>query len=639
MLQELIYTSAPAGLKPGSQGFCTVACTSGMPQNVVKLLESISGYRHVFLPPDQNVAQNPVVCSHLLLNMGGVPWHILSRTADAGLDYTQRVNKISHHLVLDKAELQEAGPSAVLSQYPFLSTWNQKPVLLPANKKLPAMAAQPRVCEQWAKLTGDAGWGGILAETALTKRPVSIIFRPGINMLPLVDEALALLPPEVRWQVSFSTYCCNLPTGTGCHWKCLLIGSPEMSQSQLTPNTLVIDLTQALGPPPTGQLVEAARTGKLSGKQEIPIIPLAVQDTGPSPQVAPVSPPMVAPVGQAPVKPKSAKVKTKNSDDTASKGCFWLIILFFILITAGLIGGLLWISGKNISHQGDASAQDKTIKRLSEEIEGLNNQLATQKKQQEQLVNETAKWQDVKDDYVKSLNEKDTYINRVAGYFSIFPQVSLPPISINLKGDIPRKVGEQEPLGHLVFNFGGTLDRSWKIGDMLSVSVTCPDDAMDCQLARKPDAYPPGNVLRAGYPFGLYAQKEDNSGLLVAEFELVVTENGISVRGWNDETWNTLVEQELKNMYVAEKDASGFGNERLIEWYEANIADAKDFALDEAMLKKIGELGAGVFTGAHADVARLIELRQDYYDGNIVLQFLFGLKLDVLTDTVKNEKP
>jgi len=647
MLQELIYTSAPVGLKPGSQGFCTVACTTGTPQNVVKLLETLSGYRHVFPPPDPNAGQNPIASSHLLLSLGGVPWHILSRTADAGLDFAQQKNSISHHLVLDKAELQNAGPAAILSQYPFLTAWNRKPVILPVSKKLPAISSQPRVCEQWAKLTGDAGWGGILAETALTKRPVSIIFRPGMAMLPLVDEALALLPPEVRWQVSFSTYCCNLPNGTGCQWKGILTGSPEMSQAKSTATTLVIDLTQTLGLPPAGQLVEAARTGKPPEKREIPVIPLAIRESEQAvygTKVAETSPLVTTPasvpasqVPQTPVKPKPAKDKKNNSDDVASKGCFWLIILFFILVTAGLFGGIFWYFGKDITHQGNASTLEKTIRNLEVERDQFKLQSEGDQAKMNQLAAENANWRETRSEYEQLLRDKDKYINDVAGYFSLFRQMSLSPVTVNVKNGIPRKEGEWSDL----LDFNGTLARqTWEkdIRNVFSVNVTCSVDDLDCLLLEgAPVTNTSGNVLLS-YPFRLYARKEDGSWVLIAEFDLIVTESGISVRAWNDNAWSKLVEDELKTISIPENQ-DAFGLSRgLIDWYEANVKD-KTFVLDEDMLKRMDELGVDVLTGGNADVAKLIELRKSFFQGDVSLQFLFDVNSGPLTEKVKRDNP
>lgn len=71
MTQELIYTSAPRGLRPGTQGFCTVVSTQGMPVNLAMQLESLSGYRHLYPPGSPQESQNPVTWSHLRLRVGG----------------------------------------------------------------------------------------------------------------------------------------------------------------------------------------------------------------------------------------------------------------------------------------------------------------------------------------------------------------------------------------------------------------------------------------------------------------------------------------------------------------------------------------------------------------------------------------
>ena len=645
MLQELIFTSAPVGLKPGSEGFCTVACTTGMPPNLAKLLETLSGYRHVFLPPDPNANNNPASCSHLLLNLGGVPWHILSRTGDAGLDYMKRTNKISHHIVIDKAELQDAGPVAILTQYPFLVSWNQKPVVLPANKKLPSIQSQARICEQWAKLTGDAGWGGILAETALTKRPVSIIFRPGMNILPLFDEAMALLKPEQRWQISFSTYCCNLPAGTGCQWKGILAGSPEIAQARATGNTLVLDLTQPLGKPPVGQLVEAARSGKVPTE----IIPLAIQgedqpvygikDMGTPPQPGQPVAPAVVPKSQETAAPSpknpSAK-KKKGSEDPSSKGCFWLIILFFILVTAGLIGGVFWLFSDNLTKKGDVTVQGKNIEELQTEIDRLNRRIADNQNKQEQLATDNAKWQEDKDIYAKVLSDKDAYISEVAGYFSLFPQVNMPPIAVDLKDGVPRRDGDQVPQKNLL-TFAVATDRNWNFKELLSVTAES-DDAVECVVASNPETYPAGDVFLK-YPCDLQVTIADGVVQSIATFEVVVMKDGIFVRDFNDDVWHKFVGEGLAGIKnaLAENDAfqlsSGFS-----DWYEANVKDG-DFVLNEDMLKKIDELDESQFRGDFAYVQQLIDLRKRFYAGQLTLDFTFGFNLVPLGDKVRRDKP
>ena len=104
----------------------------------------------------------------------------------------------------------------------------------------------PAVCRVWQQLTGDAGWGGVLSESAAdnSKSIVTIVFRPGLDPLPLLAESLALLPPDVRRDVAFSTYYTKLPPGVECHWRCVLEGSPE-SKATTGP---IINLCRPLPP-------------------------------------------------------------------------------------------------------------------------------------------------------------------------------------------------------------------------------------------------------------------------------------------------------------------------------------------------------------------------------------------------------
>lgn len=265
MSQELIYTSAPRGLKPGSRGFCTVVSTFGMPANLAQRLESLSGYRHVYGPQDAEAHLNPVDFSHLLLTVGGRPYHVLSRIADAGLDYSQRTNKLAHHVVLDVAERVPGGPAWLLRQPGFVETaFDGEPRVLQAGRKPPSGDETPGVCHHWARLTGDAGWGGALAEAAALGRKTFLVFRPGMELLPLLAESFALLPPERRWAVTFSTYFTGLPPGVDCQVACVVPGSSEHARIHASRNALVIDLCVAMGPAPDSAHVAAGRSGDLS---------------------------------------------------------------------------------------------------------------------------------------------------------------------------------------------------------------------------------------------------------------------------------------------------------------------------------------------------------------------------------------
>jgi hypothetical protein len=272
MSHDLVYTSAPQGLKPGSRGFCTVASTAGMAKNLTERLESFSGYRHAFMAHEAGGSQNPVNYAHYHTTVGGRKYHILSRIADAGLDYTQRSNKLAHHVALEPSEAAAApgGPAWVMADDGFfVDRWDGQVRTL-ASGSQPVRSDRPAgVCQRWKELTGDAGWGGVLAESGLRKGGViSVIFPAGTPVLELVVEALALVPPERRWQVTFSTYFTKAPAGVDCQWRFLLDGTPEAATLRRDVRATVIDLCQPLGQAQGGDLVELARTGVLTKRSE-----------------------------------------------------------------------------------------------------------------------------------------------------------------------------------------------------------------------------------------------------------------------------------------------------------------------------------------------------------------------------------
>lgn len=245
MPSELIVTSAPKGLLPGTYGFCAVACSREMNETTMRSLESISGYRHI------EGSIKPVVYSHYLYEISGVKKQIISRIADAGFDYSRRTNKIAHHLVLSGSEVNAlpSGPAALCATRGiFTEKWNdsEPPRYLDSRVlnnpfDIPARSIPNG---EWKRVAGDAGWAGALASTVKSKRPVALIVRPEQNVLLLFQEALALLPPEERWKATFSTFFTNAPPAAICQWKALVAGAYDakvLSDSR----ALVLDLTES----------------------------------------------------------------------------------------------------------------------------------------------------------------------------------------------------------------------------------------------------------------------------------------------------------------------------------------------------------------------------------------------------------
>jgi hypothetical protein len=270
MSQELHYTSVPRGLKPGSRGFCTVGQTPHMSVALADRLEALSGYQPVFPPHDPAAPLNPIAFSHLRLTIAGKTMSVLSRIGPAGLDYTGRPNKYAHHLVLEGTERPEGGPAWLLSQPGFMQdAWDSEPREIPVGRAPFNGDRPPGMAHAWQALTGDGGWAGVLAESFLTdsRRTVFLVFRPGMDLLPLLVEALALLPASRRWDVDLSTYFSQLTQGVGCAWRGVLDGSADAKNARRLPNSLVLDLCQAIGQAPGGPLVHLARTGETVAEQ------------------------------------------------------------------------------------------------------------------------------------------------------------------------------------------------------------------------------------------------------------------------------------------------------------------------------------------------------------------------------------
>jgi len=196
---------------------------------------------------------------------------VLSRVAFCGTDYSGRINKLAHHFLLthDEKELP-IGPARMLKEMErlelFAKRWEKKPEAL-ASRRLNELLAgvepnQPHPAQAWAQL-GDAGWAGELARAFRTNKkiPAYIIFEPGMEILPLYEESLALLPPQERWHVCFSTYYTSLPPNADCHWRAVLAGTQAAKEISRYPQAVVIDITKPLPPAPDNEFTQAAMTG------------------------------------------------------------------------------------------------------------------------------------------------------------------------------------------------------------------------------------------------------------------------------------------------------------------------------------------------------------------------------------------
>jgi hypothetical protein len=224
--------------------------------------------------------------------------------ADAGLDYSQRTNKLAHHIALMPTELNAPGPAWALGQSGLMETaWSGDPRILPSGRSLPGGVAAPRFCNAWQQAKGDAGWAGVVADAMLdtSSRKVYLIYRPGLSILPLLAEVEALLPEAVRWQFTFSTYYANLPPDVNCRCRCVLADTPDAMAASRQPGVLVVDLQKTDEPAPQSAAADAARNGTGVGRmQPVRRLPESVPAQADSPHMELMDDPnanSVAPAG------------------------------------------------------------------------------------------------------------------------------------------------------------------------------------------------------------------------------------------------------------------------------------------------------------------------------------------------------
>lgn len=276
MAMELVYTSAPRGLRPGSSGFCTVAMTAGMPAPLVPRLEALAGYRP---GPSGN---GPVARCFWRIDGPSGAAHVLSRVGPAPADHTGRTNKIASYLVLRPDELPEAGPAWLLSQPGLLrESWEGKPALIDAPVQVPVGGPTGlRAAACWLHECGDAGWAGVVASSFLRERhvPVHVVVREDADALALMDEVIQLLPAWARWSATFSTYFLHAVAGVPCAVRFCVDGTPAAEAARGSAQR-VIDLARPAGPAPDSRYVRMARTGVAEGPDAEPFFPAPVAGT------------------------------------------------------------------------------------------------------------------------------------------------------------------------------------------------------------------------------------------------------------------------------------------------------------------------------------------------------------------------
>ncbi len=266
MAQQHVFTSAPQGLKPGTRGFTTVGASRELTPTLISRLELLSGYTLPAAKPDAKTKFNPVNFMHVKLTIGGEKHTLVSRIAPVGVDYTGRSNTLAHHLIVAKNEEPPAGPAWLAMQSGLLLTqWTGQPRQLPSIQ-LPPGHLVGKPCSTWTKVMGDASYAGSLVMPIISQpgRPIVLIHTPeqAPDIPAMLFEALAILPAQLRWDVTFSTYFTSAAPDVHCRVRCVLSTDPLADQVRRVASVVLLDLTQKTsGRPIPGEPYETCRKG------------------------------------------------------------------------------------------------------------------------------------------------------------------------------------------------------------------------------------------------------------------------------------------------------------------------------------------------------------------------------------------
>jgi hypothetical protein len=241
---QLIFTSAPRGLVAGRSGFCTVARHAALSERLTQQLESLG------TPHDASTGET---FTFRRLETGGQAWYVLSRFVARGLDYSQRDNRLAHHVVFTAEEAAVLPPPAAMALRwnGWTDEWTTEPTWLKEDDRPLPLAAHPVLTPAagWREFAGTGAKAAWLVN-ASGAASVSLLNPPGsAQLLRLLAESSALLG-RAAWSASFTTNAAK--TGAdGFDWA---IGPASGRPT--------IDLAQAAQlSAPTGELARIAATG------------------------------------------------------------------------------------------------------------------------------------------------------------------------------------------------------------------------------------------------------------------------------------------------------------------------------------------------------------------------------------------
>ena len=195
--EQLIHTSAPAGIDGRPAGYVCVGMSQNIPLGLERKLCESSSMEDYFLDKKEPIRRL------IILSVNKIPWVVLTNIKACGEDFTGRPNRIAHHLVAPLGSVELGDPVRIFSEFEFFDSWNRDPKILD-SQEIKLSKQQPRVPTTWESLLGDPGIAGAVAKLAFPgKRPLWIKSKDE-DPIELVSEISSLLPGLAAWKLTFS---------------------------------------------------------------------------------------------------------------------------------------------------------------------------------------------------------------------------------------------------------------------------------------------------------------------------------------------------------------------------------------------------------------------------------------------------
>ena len=340
-MYELVNTSLPNGLIPGTHGFATVAMTKGTPDTLRTRLEAYCAYSHRTGAHDATYFnENPVNWFHVILPQGE---HVVGRVAPAEFDYTGRTNRLAHLLVFPKSEMPAVGGASILqAEYNrFVEPWSGEARWLDVDKLTPDrlrldIPTASNYAPAWRAMFGEAtgldiakGFARLLTKN-ISSGGRTIYFKTsarhnadGTKLLALFADLIDLLPATERQKVAFATYPVSLPQGVICHLRGVydrdrIFDAAAVTQPWVDCENGVVHNASLLPPEETRKAITSVKSI-------------------PSPEIR-------SPLPSRAVETKSHSLQNlTHPGNDGTKTLFRWIVAVALLMVISLIGWALWI--------------------------------------------------------------------------------------------------------------------------------------------------------------------------------------------------------------------------------------------------------------------------------------------------------